>query len=184
MSLVEVRDLHVNFGEVQAVRGVSFDIESGETVALAGESGSGKSVTALSILQLLPYPLASHPKGSILVNGEQIIGEGLRVHNPEVSKEERRSRVREVMEEVGLDPDHMARYPHEFSGGQRQRISIARAMVLKPRFVVLDEPTSALDMSVQAQIVDLLRDLQTLSARFFAARLRLVRHRQDEKTTG
>ena len=74
MSLVEVRDLHVNFGDIEAVRGVSFDIESGETVALVGESGSGKSVTALSILQLLPYPLASHPKGSILVNGEQMIG--------------------------------------------------------------------------------------------------------------
>ena len=120
------------------------------------------------------------PYGSLSprMTAQQIIEEGLRVHNPEVSKEERRERVREVMVEVGLDPDHMERYPHEFSGGQRQRISIARAMVLKPRFVVLDEPTSALDMSVQAQIVDLLRDLQkahNLGYLFVSHDLKVVR---------
>ena len=120
------------------------------------------------------------PYGSLSprMTAQQIIDEGLRVHNPEVAKEERRERVREVMVEVGLDPDDMERYPHEFSGGQRQRISIARAMVLKPRFVVLDEPTSALDMSVQAQIVDLLRDLQkayNLGYLFVSHDLKVVR---------
>ena len=91
---------------------------------------------------------------------QNIVEEGLRVHEPDVGGDRRRARVAEVLAEVGLEAEMMDRYPHEFSGGQRQRISIARAMVLRPKFVVLDEPTSALDMSVQAQIVDLLRDLQ------------------------
>ena len=91
---------------------------------------------------------------------QNIVEEGLRVHEPDVGGDRRRARVAEVLAEVGLEAEMMDRYPHEFSGGQRQRITIARAMVLRPKFVVLDEPTSALDMSVQAQIVDLLRDLQ------------------------
>jgi microcin C transport system ATP-binding protein len=113
----------------------------------------------------------------------QIIGEGLTLHKLGGDREGRRQLVSKVLEEVGLDPDSQNRFPHEFSGGQRQRISIARAMVLEPSFVVLDEPTSALDMSVQAQIVDLLRDLQArhgLAYLFISHDLRVVRALSDE----
>src|SRR5690606_30787892 len=113
----------------------------------------------------------------------QIVGEGLEVQHPEMSAEERRSRVSAALEEVGLEPEMQDRYPHEFSGGQRQRIAIARAMALKPRFVMLDEPTSALDMSVQAQIVDLLRELQrrhNLAYLFISHDLRVVRALADD----
>jgi microcin C transport system ATP-binding protein len=109
---------------------------------------------------------------------EQIIEEGLLIQNPELDEGQRRSRVAAALTEVGLDPEARDRYPHEFSGGQRQRIAVARAMVLEPKFVMLDEPTSALDMSVQAQIVDLLRDLQTkhdLAYLFISHDLKVVR---------
>ena len=176
-------------GNVKAVDGVSFAVREGETVGLVGESGSGKTTLALAILRLehatgrvayLGQDLSTlsnramrelrarmqivfqDPYGSLsprLPVGD-IVAEGLTVHDPSLSRADRMERVRTVLEEVGLSSDSADRYPHEFSGGQRQRIAIARAMILKPRFVVLDEPTSALDMSVQAQIVDLLRDLQ------------------------
>ncbi len=197
MSLLEVRDLHVNFGEVQAVRGVSFDIASGETVALVGESGSGKSVTALSVLQLLPYPLASHPKGSVLVNGEEMIGadkarllnarggmvsmvfqepmtslnplhniakqvgESLVVHK-RLSRAEARERTLELLLRVGLQEaeSRLGAYPHELSGGQRQRVMIAMALANEPSLLIADEPTTALDVTIQAQILRLLKELQ------------------------
>ncbi len=108
----------------------------------------------------------------------EIVGEGLKVHEPALSEREREARVAAALEEVGLDPETRWRYPHEFSGGQRQRVAIARAMVLKPQFVMLDEPTSALDMSVQAQVVDLLRNLQArhqLAYLFISHDLKVVR---------
>ena len=176
-------------GNVRAVDGVSFTVREGETVGLVGESGSGKTTLALATLRLehatgrIAYVgrdiatlsnsamrqlrarmqiVFQDPYSSLsprLPVGD-IVAEGLTVHEPGLSRIERMERVGAALREVGLSPDSVERYPHEFSGGQRQRLAIARAMILKPRFVVLDEPTSALDMSVQAQIVDLLRDLQ------------------------
>jgi microcin C transport system ATP-binding protein len=189
---------------VKAVDGVSLMVRAGETVALVGESGSGKSTMGAALLRL-EHSLgtvrlagqdvtAMHrrdmcaqaqivfqdPFGSLsprLTLGD-IVAEGLRVHRRDLTDTDRNQRVAAALEEVGLPADSAQRYPHEFSGGQRQRIAIARAMVLQPRFVVLDEPTSALDMSVQAQIVELLRRLQRdrdLGFLFISHDLKVVR---------
>ena len=173
----------------KAVDGVSFKLHSGQTLGIVGESGSGKTTLGLALLRLISSegPIAyvgqridrlrsaamrplrremqivfQDPYGSLSprLSVSQIVEEGLLIQQPGLTYDERRERVSAALTEVGLDPDWQDRYPHEFSGGQRQRISIARAMILQPKFVMLDEPTSALDVSVQAQIVDLLRDLQ------------------------
>jgi microcin C transport system ATP-binding protein len=194
-------------GHVRAVDGVDVAVREGETVGLVGESGSGKSTMGFALLRLVPalgsirfdgVDLAEldkkrlrrlradmqivfqDPFGSLSprMTVAEIVAEGLAVHEPSLSRAERGKLVAAALEEVGLARDIVDRYPHEFSGGQRQRVAIARAMVLKPRFVVLDEPTSALDMSVQAQIVDLLQQLQRdhhLGYLFISHDLRVVR---------
>ncbi|MFD1695026.1 ABC transporter ATP-binding protein [Roseibium aestuarii] len=196
---------------LRAVDNISFSLRQGQTLGIVGESGSGKSTLGRALLNLLPAtgrvvingrqvsglsrnemrPLRKDlqlvfqdPFGSLsprLTVG-QIIGEGLKVHAPELSAADRDRRAAEVLEEVALDPVMRNRYPHEFSGGQRQRIAIARAMVLKPKLMVLDEPTSALDRTVQKQIVDLLRKLQAdygLTYLFISHDLAVVRAMSD-----
>jgi microcin C transport system ATP-binding protein len=192
---------------VKAVDGLSLRLRAGETLGVVGESGSGKTTLGLALLRLISSkgPIAyvgkridgctsremrplrkemqvvfQDPYGSLSprLSVSQIIEEGLVIQSPGMGYDERRRRVAGALQEVGLDPEGQDRYPHEFSGGQRQRIAIARAMVLEPKFVLLDEPTSALDMSVQAQIVDLLRDLQKrhgLSYLFISHDLKVVR---------
>ncbi len=192
---------------VRAVDDVDIELRQGQTLGIVGESGSGKTTLGLGILRLLqstgkvefknkdifalkPKELRSmrakmqlvfqDPYGALSprLSVRQIIEEGLQVHQKSLSKEERDKLVVDILIEVGLDPDTRFRYPHEFSGGQRQRIAIARAIILKPELVVLDEPTSALDVSVQATIVDLLRDLQVrhnLSYVFISHDLKVVR---------
>jgi microcin C transport system ATP-binding protein len=192
---------------VKAVDGLSLKLRAGQTLGIVGESGSGKTTLGLAIMRLISSqgPIAyvgkridalnqremrplrkdmqivfQDPYGSLSprLSVGQIIEEGLLIQQPQLDYEERRARVSDALREVGLDPKAQDRYPHEFSGGQRQRIAIARAMVLKPKFVMLDEPTSALDMSVQAQIVDLLRDLQKkrdLAYLFISHDLKVIR---------
>ncbi|MET3065546.1 microcin C ABC transporter ATP-binding protein YejF [Atlantibacter hermannii] len=172
-----------------ALRNLSFSLRAGESLGLVGESGSGKSTTGLALLRLIPsqgeilfdgQPLHLWNRKKMLpvrhriqvvfqdpnsslnprLNVLQIIEEGLRVHHPQLTREQREAQVIDVMREVGLDPDTRYRYPAEFSGGQRQRIAIARALILKPDLMVLDEPTSSLDRTVQAQILALLKSLQ------------------------
>ena len=193
---------------IKAVNSISCNLQEGETLGVVGESGSGKSTLGLAILRLVQRDSGSvvfmgktieglssadmrklrsdmqivfqDPFGALsprLTVG-QIIGEGLAVHQPDLSTEQREAAICAALKEVGLNPETRHRYPHEFSGGQRQRIAIARAVVLKPKFIVLDEPTSALDMSVQAQIVSLLRELQTqhkLAYLFISHDLKVVR---------
>jgi len=194
-------------GHVKAVDGVSVRVRRGETVGVVGESGSGKTTLGLAILRLVASegpvvflgrridqlrarevrPMRKNlqvvfqdPYGSLSprMSVAEIVEEGLLVQNRGLSYAERRNIVARALYDVGLDPATMDRYPHEFSGGQRQRIAIARAMALEPQFIMLDEPTSALDMSVQAQIVELLRDLQkrrNLAYMFISHDLKVVR---------
>ena len=199
--------LRKTVGHIKAVDGVAVEVRERQTLGVVGESGSGKTTLGLALLRLISSEgkivflgneiqdrswkemrslrqnlqiVFQDPFGSLSprMSVSEIVGEGLEIHEPTISLEEKDARVVKALEEVGIEPSSRFRYPHEFSGGQRQRISIARAMVLEPKLVVLDEPTSALDMSVQAQVVDLLRELQdshNLAYLFISHDLRVVR---------
>lgn len=199
-------------GDIKAVDGVNFHIKKGETMGLVGESGSGKTTTGQAILQIdRPtggqiffegrditnvskkerrglrrgmQMIFQDPFGSLnpRMKVRDIIGEPLVVHGMAGSRRDYRSRTSDLLEIVGLDPEMGDRYPHEFSGGQRQRIGVARALAVNPSFIVCDEPISALDVSIQAQIINLLEDLQeqfTLTYLFIAHDLSVVRHISD-----
>jgi peptide/nickel transport system ATP-binding protein/oligopeptide transport system ATP-binding protein len=223
-TLVEVRDLVKHFpitqgiilqrqiGAVKAVDGVSFEVKSGETLGLVGETGCGKSTTARLLVRLLDAT-----SGEVLFEGEDIAkrkGDGLKalhrevqmifqdpysslnprktvgsiisepfaIHGMHTDKDQRKKRVQDLMDRVGLNPEHYNRYPHEFSGGQRQRIGVARAIALEPKLLVADEPVSALDVSIQAQVLNLLKRLQSemgLTLIFIAHDLSVIRHMCD-----
>ena len=222
MALLEVRDLKVHYpirggilnrviGHVQAVDGVSFEIEEGKTYGLVGESGSGKSTTGKAIIGLEPVTA-----GKIFFNGKDItsmksktkdirrniqmifqdpysslnprkrvldiIAEPLR-NFENLTKKEEKMRVYELLELVGMSPESIWKYPHQFSGGQRQRIGVARAVALKPKLIIADEPVSALDVSVQAQVLNFMRDIQKelgLTYLFISHDLGVVKHMCDE----
>ena len=201
-ALLEVEDLCVCFRSegrvIEAVKSVSFSIGKGETVSLVGESGSGKSATAMSILQLLPYPVAFHPSGSIRLDGQELVGadrrtmsqlrggriglipqepltalnplhtidrqiiEAIKLHRKETTRDEARARTLDLLKLVGLREaeSRLKAYPHQLSGGQRQRVMIAMALANEPDLLIADEPTTALDVTIQAQVLDLLKDLQ------------------------
>ncbi len=194
---------------VHAVDGVSFTVERGTTVGLVGESGSGKSTIGKALLNLVPVTsgsvrfdgreIANLPEGAFRplrksiqmvfqdpfsslnprMTVAEIVGEALEIHFPDMNRAARRERVAELLRQVRLEPDHLDRFPHEFSGGQRQRIGIARALAVSPEFIVCDEPVSALDVSVQAEVVNLLQDLQEefgLTYLFIAHDLAVVEH--------
>lgn len=197
---------------LKAVNDISFSIEKGETVGVVGESGCGKSTAGRTIMRLyeptsggvtfdgqdiyklkgpklkamrrdmqmiFQDPYASlNPRMTVM----DIIGEALDIHNLVSSNKERKHRVENLLDTVGLNPDHATRYPHEFSGGQRQRIGIARALAVDPRFIIADEPISALDVSIQAQVINLMQDLQRkmgLTYLFIAHDLSMVKHISD-----
>lgn len=199
-------------GEVKAVDGISFDIIRGETLGLVGESGCGKSTTGRAILRLYDPTdgtIVLNGQDVTSLNGEalrdlrpemqmifqdpqaclnprmtvsDIIAEPLDEHRKGMSKAEKQAKVKDLLEQVGMNPDFANRYPHEFSGGQRQRIGIARALALNPKFIVCDEPIAALDVSIQAQVVNLLEDLQNqlgLTYLFISHDLSMVRHIAD-----
>ena len=213
-TLLQVKDLAVSYftyaGEVQAVRGVSFDVEKNQTVAIVGESGCGKSTTGRCMIRLY-----EPTKGEVIYDGKditklskaeqkefcqkvqmifqnpyaslnsrmtvkEIVGEGLKQHG--TPKNEIDKKVEALLETVGLNKDHMSRFPHEFSGGQRQRIGIARALSVDPEFIICDEPISALDVSIQAQVINMLKDLQEqrgLTYLFVAHDLSVVKYISD-----
>jgi len=222
-NLLEVKNLKKYFpvkagvfrrtvGHVKAVDDVSFNIKSGETLGLVGESGCGKSTTGRTILRLLEAT-----DGEVIFDGKNIhqldkkdmrsvrrqmqiifqdpyaslnprmtvadiIGEPMDIHNLAENKKERNKKVEELLERVGLLADHMKRYPHEFSGGQRQRIGVARALAVNPHLIICDEPVSALDVSIQAQVINLMEELQDdfdLTYLFIAHDLSVVKHISD-----
>ena len=198
--------------KVHAVDSVSFDLLRGETLGLVGESGCGKSTTGRLILRLIEptsgevifdkVPIFTADKAEMRrlrqrmqiifqdpysslnprMTVEQIVGEGIIIHKLCKTKAERRERVADLLQKVGLSPEQMNRYPHEFSGGQRQRVGIARALAVSPKLIIADEPISALDVSIQAQVINLLEDLQEqfdLTYLFIAHDLRVVEHISD-----
>ncbi|WP_312265545.1 murein tripeptide/oligopeptide ABC transporter ATP binding protein OppF [Neisseria sp.] len=225
MSLLSVKDLQVEFkirdaqswfwqpaATLKAVNRISFDLQPGETLGIVGESGCGKSTLARAIIGLAPTQ-----SGSILWNGEELVGlsekemrlkrkdiqmifqdplaslnprmtigeiivEPLRTFHPQIGKVETEARVKAMMQKVGLLPNQINRYPHEFSGGQCQRIGIARALIVEPKLIICDEPVSALDVSIQAQVVNLLKQIQKemgLALIFIAHDLSVVKHISD-----